>query len=107
MAFLRKFGFVFLCVFYHISIGESLSSQYCHSQTAKKPTPFCVATNTIYNTTTEATDLFVTFAYQQSLYGGWGAVGLGDSMFGALMFMTYATESNENGRINSTLPLAS
>lgn len=98
MSILGKFFLVVLCLFCHLSTGKSLSQQHCHSPTAKEPIPFCVATKEIYNTTTEATDLFVTFAYQKSLYGGWGAIGIGDSMFGALIFMTYGEESEEDGK---------
>lgn len=98
MSILGKVFFVVLCLFCHVSIAKSLSQQYCHSPTTKEPIPFCVATKEIYNTTTEATDLFVTFAYQKSLYGGWGAIGIGDSMFGALIFMAYGEESEEDGK---------
>lgn len=97
MALLRKSGFVILGLLYHVSLVESLAAQYCHSQTAQEPIPFCVATETTYNTTTQATDMSVTFAYQKSPYGGWGAIGLGDGMYGALMFVTYDESPKEDG----------
>lgn len=96
---IRNFWLVLLCIFYHVSLGEFLSAQYCHSRTAQEPIPFCVATTTTYNTTTQATDLYVTFAYQKSLYGGWGAIGLGSGMYGALMFVTYGEELTEDGKM--------
>lgn len=96
MAILRTLRFALLCLFLCISRGQA-SSQYCHFQNPQEPIFFCVATSTRYNTSTDATDLFVTFAYEKSEYGGWGAIGLGSGMYGALMFVTYGKESHSDG----------
>lgn len=56
-----------------------------------------MASNTRHNISTGATDLFVTFGYEKSEHGGWASVGLGSGMYGALMFVTYAPESSNDG----------
>lgn len=99
MAILRKACLAFLGLLCHISASAFLSAQYCHSLKVKESVPFCVAAITTYNTTTQGIDLSVTFAYQKSLHGGWGAIGLGDGMYGALMFVTYGEDSEKDGKL--------
>jgi len=45
--------------------------------------------DTYYNTTSKATDLLATFGYQSFSAGGWTSVGLGSSMYGALVVIGY------------------
>lgn len=73
--------------------SEGITAQCCHPANLQAPVVFCVAANLWRNMSTQAIDLIVIFGHQRSPRGGWAAVGLGEGMFGALMFITYAQES--------------
>ncbi|BFZ65026.1 hypothetical protein YB2330_006189 [Saitoella coloradoensis] len=64
---------LFLCV--------SAQVQYCSSSSV------CIALETHENSTTNAADLYFQISAQKSQ--GWGAMGIGDGMKGALMFILY------------------
>lgn len=89
---------VALCFVLARVASEGTAAQYCHPESPQAPVVFCVAANTRLNTSTQATDLIVTFGHQRSPRGGWAAVGLGEGMFGALMFITYAQESSTDSK---------
>jgi hypothetical protein len=74
---------------------ERMSAQYCHSETPQAPVRFCLAANTRHNVSTQTTDLAITFGHERSPRGGWAAVGIGEGMYGALMFVTYAGTSKD------------
>ncbi|KAI5865667.1 hypothetical protein GGS23DRAFT_618823 [Durotheca rogersii] len=76
------------------------STQYCHND-ARIPVHFCVAVQTSQNASTSSTDLYLTFGYSRSSYGGWTAVGLGNEMLGALIFAVYAETSSNSTPIVS------
>ncbi|KAJ5538941.1 eukaryotic cytochrome b561 domain-containing protein [Penicillium frequentans] len=65
--------------------------QYCHSDPSV-PIHFCLAIETWQNTTSSSTDLLMTFGSQKVFQDGWIAVGLGSSMFGALIFAEYVAK---------------
>lgn len=90
---------IFLLVAHLLALGSLAASvQHCNVETDKTAAiPFCVAVSTWDNTSTLATDLVVTFGYQRTSGKGWGAVGLGEAMFPALIFMTYGLQSADEG----------
>lgn len=90
---------VLLCYLMLRVSSERMKGQYCHANTAEEPVAFCVTASTWYNESTQATDLALIFGHQRSPRGGWAAVGLGEGMFGALMFITYAQASPGNSKI--------
>ncbi|KAH8880117.1 hypothetical protein GQ53DRAFT_614279, partial [Thozetella sp. PMI_491] len=60
----------------------------------------CISFDLWYNTTTESTDFLLTFDNQMFSSSGRTAVGLGNSMFGALMFVQFRGENHsEKGHI--------
>ncbi|KAH8807113.1 hypothetical protein F5884DRAFT_899568 [Xylogone sp. PMI_703] len=71
----------------HVGVVHS-SMQYCYED-LQVPIHFCLAVETWHNKTSSSTDLLVTFGHQRFREGGWTAVGVGRSMFGALMFIEY------------------
>ncbi len=83
----------------HLSVlGSAASVQHCHVETNEDaPIPFCIAVSTWENTSALATDLIVTFGYQRSSGKGWGAIGLGESMFPSLIFLVYGLQSENEG----------
>ena len=64
------------------------SLQYCNTRSYVQ-LHLCLAVDTYYNTTSKATDLLATFGYQSFSAGGWTSVGLGSSMYGALVVIGY------------------
>ncbi|UNI20935.1 hypothetical protein JDV02_006981 [Purpureocillium takamizusanense] len=64
------------------------SLQYCN-QRSHVQLHVCLAVDTYYNATSKAVDLLATFGYQVVSAGGWTAVGLGSSMYGALVIIGY------------------
>ncbi|KAH9985966.1 hypothetical protein F4779DRAFT_639293 [Xylariaceae sp. FL0662B] len=77
------------------------SVQYCHHEVPQNPFTFCAAVNTHLNTTTSALDWAITFGYQRTRDAGWAALGIGSSMYGALMFITYTKEKSTKDLIIS------
>ncbi|KAL1967554.1 hypothetical protein VTN77DRAFT_3069 [Rasamsonia byssochlamydoides] len=92
------------------SPAVAAGAQYCHD----KP-QFCMAVATKTNTTTHSRDIFVSLQAQPSANGGWTAVGIGQGMAGALMFLVYSDPSRESvtasirtasGHVMPTVPTA-
>ncbi|KAJ6443422.1 eukaryotic cytochrome b561 domain-containing protein [Purpureocillium lavendulum] len=71
------------CLLGMASLAQA-SLQYCH-QDDELPMHMCVAVDAHYNRSSQATDVLATFGYQVVHRGGWTSVGLGSSMYGALV----------------------
>lgn len=63
-------------------------ARYCHDKLQ-----FCIAVATKENATTHGRDVFVSLSARPSENGGWTAVGIGQVMAGALMFLVYSDSS--------------
>jgi hypothetical protein len=70
----------------------SATVQHCHDW---DKVSFCVAVNRWHNASTSSTDLVVTFGYDKPSDIGWQAIGLGNQMIGALIFLTYKVGNGE------------
>ncbi|KAM3446617.1 hypothetical protein MY3296_009504 [Beauveria thailandica] len=64
------------------------SARHCVEE-GRKHINICVSFSTEANSTTEGTDVRLTFEHQRYSTGGWTAVGLGSGMYGALMLIAY------------------
>jgi hypothetical protein len=81
----------FLFVLLLASPAAAAGVQYCHDKLQ-----FCMAVSTKTNTTTQGRDIFVSLSAQPSENGGWTAVGIGQAMAGALMFLIYSDTSRDS-----------
>ncbi|KAI1114945.1 CBD9-like protein [Nemania sp. NC0429] len=80
-----------LCFLSRVFLGTVLLSscvtaaiQYCHKDELVN---LCLGMATAKNETSGGTDLFVTLGYEGSATKGWMAIGIGEQMAGALMFL--------------------
>ncbi|KAJ8130362.1 hypothetical protein O1611_g3268 [Lasiodiplodia mahajangana] len=58
--------------------------QYCHKD---ELVDMCLGMTTAKNETSDGTDLFMTLGFEGSATKGWMALGIGEQMAGALMFL--------------------
>ncbi|KAH8888076.1 hypothetical protein GQ53DRAFT_265669 [Thozetella sp. PMI_491] len=86
------FGALSLILGRHGSLA-AYSAQYYHPGSEDAGPTFSVAMNTWKNESTHATDLVFTFGYERKYDRGWAAIGLGESMFPSLIFMTYGLQT--------------
>ncbi|KAF5024433.1 hypothetical protein F66182_3519 [Fusarium sp. NRRL 66182] len=70
------------------------AAQYCQFEDGDHPLTLCAAVNARPNLTASSEDWSITFGYQRIQKRGWGALGIGSGMYGALMFVTYAAEKS-------------
>lgn len=73
------------------NVFATRTPQYCRHRGENGNAEICLAINTFYNTTTDGLDIYMTlqtFRYKASKKG-WAAMGLGNQMTGALMFLVY------------------
>jgi hypothetical protein len=73
------------------NVFATRTPQYCRHRGDNGNAEICLAINTFYNTTTDGLDIYMTlqtFRYKASKKG-WAAMGLGNQMTGALMFLIY------------------
>lgn len=71
--------------------------QYCHKDELVN---LCLGMITAKNETNSGTDLFMTLGFEGSATTGWMALGIGEQMAGALMFLTI-TDRKKSRHISS------
>jgi hypothetical protein len=73
------------------NVSSTRTIQYCRHRGQNGNAEICLAVNTFYNATTDSSDFYMTlqtFRYKASKKG-WAALGFGNQMKGALMFLIY------------------
>jgi hypothetical protein len=71
------------------STSATAAIQYCHKD---ELVSMCMGMVTAKNETNSGTDLYVTLGYEGTATTGWMAMGAGEQMAGALMFVVIADQ---------------
>lgn len=76
-----------LLLFVFLSAANTV--QYCTDKWETSRVSFCVGASSSYDATSQAADVYLTLLASFKSKRGWGAIGVGERMSGALMFVTY------------------
>ncbi|GFP58249.1 cytochrome b561 domain-containing protein At2g30890 [Trichoderma asperellum] len=90
-------------LFLLLTVVSATPSQYCLSGLPRDEVDFCMAVSLYHNHSTEAHDVYLSFAMRRSANSsgshalGWTAIGAGPQMAGSLMFVLYGDPESSDG----------
>ncbi|KAL6892249.1 hypothetical protein GGI43DRAFT_413516 [Trichoderma evansii] len=102
------FSLLLHSIFLLLTVVSATPSQYCLFGLPRDEADFCMAVSLYHNHSTEAHDIYLSFAIRRSASSngshalGWTAIGAGPQMAGSLMFVLYG-DPESSDKANPTL----